>query len=121
MFTVELNTPKAIETYFKLTIHPYQSIFKIHQQPTCNCQLSAIGNAYAIFNNWNAKYSLEILLEAYKIIDFHPKLVIIDIFQSLCPKVEQSCTVHSKTPYDNSNGTKMCLYIVELKKPEVQS
>ena len=99
--------------------HPgYSFDLTIIKYPTGNCQVHSIAYANHLFQ-WTEGVKIEIhniLNACYAELKMIPKLAIVDVNAQWIPKVDECFNVLTKTPYKSTNGSDMCLYLVNLKK-----
>lgn len=102
-------TLKALTGTYSFNLHFFVS-------PTSNCQLYSIGHIeYLIKVFSGTKEDMKALLRAcWNLKTLNQRLVILDVHQIHCTKLESFFDVVTKNPYTSTNGSLMCLYIVNL-------
>ena len=119
------------------------------QSPHGNCQVSSIGSINSLICKFHRDYDLqhvfpnkgvtppdallmfqniiyEIKESIHKYFGYEMKLVLIDINQSYVPYIEKAfgANVRTKTPYNSTNGSEMCLMTIKLREwtpPSIQT
>ena len=93
----------------------------ITKSPTGNCQLSSLAYTNHLFYLAKQEDIIDVLKECYKLCNFNPKLIFIDVRTEYTKKIEKTFETITKTPYTSSNNTEMCAFIIILKPPENKS
>jgi hypothetical protein len=92
----------------------------LSKSPTQNCQLTSIGLVnhllgYIIGETGARRSDIQAAVrECYKLIGFTPLMILMDVQAVHITDVESCFNVVVKQPYDNTNGSKMCLFLVKL-------
>lgn len=93
----------------------YRTPFYVHKSPTCNCQMASIGAMESIFTVTKERAEVQSIIKtAFRLLAFDKPLLLLDVRKDLIEDVEKCFKVHSKTPYTNTNGTSMCLFLVKM-------
>lgn len=113
----EISDIPGNSTAIQLAKGTYKFFIYINPNPTSNCQLSSIGSMNCLLPNFTGskKDMRDIIKECYRIKSYPPLITIIDVRQNFCPKVEALFNVINKVPYTSTNGSLMCLYLVNLR------
>lgn len=102
----------------KFSPGPYDLNFYINQYPTCNCQLTSISHMDNVLSGTTTRaQALGALSEGYRLMGIKPKLILLDVDnRAYATKVDDYFAGHvtMKNPYESTNGSKMCLYMVQI-------
>jgi hypothetical protein len=119
--------PGVINSYdlavrFKVQKGVYPIYISIAKWPTGNCQLSAIGYINALIDETSAnkKDINDIIRACYRLCNgnatapYTPHLAMIDVREKYIKNVEECFVVKMKYPYVSTNGSSMCLYMIQF-------
>jgi len=98
-----------------------KSTLQIHlcRYPTQNCQLSSIGMIGTLLDDCrsNLENVQPIIRECCKLVSIVPHLMLVDVRQQYVECVEKALKVFHKHPYISTNGSYMCLFMVDISQP----
>lgn len=104
---------------FQGTLPPnaYKFCFYINQYPTFNCQVTSVAHMDYVLDGTNTReQALGALSEGFRMAGLTPKLILLDVTKGYMDKIDSyfSNYIRVMTPYESTNETKMCLYMVKM-------
>lgn len=118
--TIHKSPPDDLYTWAfigKIRGNAYSFRFYIDQYPTYNCQVTSVGHMDYIFDGTDTRtQALGALCEGYRLAGIKPKLILMDVAKEYMGKMDMFFANHivMKNPYESTNDTKMCLYMVTM-------
>lgn len=126
-FTVTLNTKPPESNWvgnFAISIaakSTYAVTLTVVRAPTQNCQLSSVGTVYNLLHaikempeDEQRAIARGVIAECYRLLGQATLLCVMDVNQTWIPQLEKCYHVLHKHPYTSTNGSKMCLCLVQL-------
>lgn len=115
-----LGTVVKIDTVHRVNMSTKAmgGVSEIHTSPTGNCQIQSISNFYIMLKNYNNADCLHLLAQGWRGSERKTQLLI-DIPENFSNRVEemfQRKEIIFKKAYKNNTGTKMKMYLVQMRK-----
>ena len=115
---VEGNYSIEIANKSGVILYPTKNYSTFYNIPFGNCQIFVVGWFCHLLKFCKTKEDiLKQVYEIQKCAD-NRKLMMIDVNINLVEEVEEvfKNKIHKKTPYTNTNGSRMCMFLINLSK-----